>query len=158
LVFAGTVPSVTVRQAPVNAGGITFQSVTVHLEGVRINRDAVLRGNPAVSSIDGGTVKATVDEAFLSGALGVPVVIRPDGLVATVGGRATAPIKPRVEGGALVVDLPGRAARVGIPSLPLLPCVEGIVLGDHIAELGCTVHEVPPGLLRAVQRAVAQPA
>ena len=157
LVAQGKVSSINVVQSPVVAGNLTLRSVEVDVSGVVLDRSALVqRQRFQVKDIERGTVTATMDDAGLSAAVGIPLTLHPDGAETTVPvlGRVRVPVVLR--GASLVVQLPaGRQLTVGLPSLPVMPCISGLTLGEGTAMLTCEITEVPAALLKGVGAAAA---
>ena len=153
LVVAGRVARVRVRQVGVAAGPLRFGAVSVDLHGVSVDRDRLLRRREVeLTGIDRGTVTAELTQEAVSAVLGVQVTFAGGRATARVGGVAVS-VAPSSEDGALLLrPAAGRALRLALPPVPLLPCVDRVAVGDGRAVLACTVHDVPPELLRAVSR------
>lgn len=118
---------------------LSFAEVRFALEGVTLDRDALLGGAVRVHDVDGGRVTAVIDVNAIAEALGVPVRLEGDTLVAEVAGS-------RIE---VPLALEGRGLRLpaGLPPLALpelVPCAptETEVREDRI-ELSCEVTGVP---------------
>lgn len=131
-----TIDEIVGQQLPVAA-------VRFELEGVTLDRDALLSGEVRVREIDRGRVTAVLDPNVLTDALGVPVRIEDGALVVGIAGTEQR----------LPLALEGRALRLpaGLPDLVLpdiLPCApdETATSGDRI-ELSCTI-DVPPAFLQ----------
>jgi hypothetical protein len=153
LLAAGHVSRLTVRQQDVNAGPLRFAVITVDLHGVRVDRGRLLRRREVeLTGIDQGTVTAELTQEAASGLLGARVLFARGRATANVAGIEVA-VKASVEKGALVLRADGsdRELRLPIPDVPLLPCVDRVELEAGRAVLACTVHDVPPELLRTVR-------
>lgn len=126
---------------------LTFASLRLTLEGIRLDRAALAGGDVAIEGIARGEVVAEVTEASLVEALGVPAELGPGGRLLrsaaeTLAGRLLA------EAGALVVDdLPEAVARIPLPE-DLIPCVPDIEVTDGRLVLRCTFDSVPGPLTR----------
>lgn len=154
--IAGRIESVEVTASPVPANGLTFSSVSVRVEGVVFERQAMLQRRAAIKSIEGGTLTATLGSAELTRVLGLPVAVHAGGADVTVPGAGTVRVPVTLADGRLRLSLPGgRQLSVVIPSLPILPCASGLTLAEGEALLGCTFTEVPPALLRETAEAGA---
>lgn len=153
LLLTGRVESLTVELDDVRRE-IRFDVIELELEGIDIDRRALVDSSFEIDSIDSGVITAELTEEALSEVVGVPVELLPDRARATVAGQQIE-VSVVVRGDTLVVDGGGRSlASVPLPTDDLFPCaLEGRLLSGR-ARLTCTVTDVPPVLLRAVNRAV----
>jgi len=147
LLVSGSVPEVSVRASGVEAGPLTLRAVTVDLDGVKLDRDALFGGDVQLRDIDRGRVTVELDSGVLSRVLDVPITIE-DGTVGVevAGQRVTA--RAEVREGALVVNVEGLPAlTVPIVRTELSPCdVAGVeVRGDRLL-LSCQIADVPEAL------------
>lgn len=147
LLVSGSVPEVSVRTSGVEAGPLTLRAVTVDLDGVQLDRDALFGGDVQLRDIDEGRVIVELDAGVLSRVLDVPLTID-DGVVSVqvAGQRVTA--SAEVRDGALVVTVAGLPAlTVPVARTELSPCdVAGVeVRGDRVL-LTCQIADVPAAL------------
>ncbi|MEX0658101.1 MAG: LmeA family phospholipid-binding protein [Egibacteraceae bacterium] len=143
LLATNEVPRLSVTIDEVVGQQLPVAAVRFELEGVSLDRDALLGGQVRVRAIDRGRVTAVLDPNVLTDALGVPVRIEDGQLVVEIAGtRRTLPLD--VQGGA--VRLPAGLPDIALPDI--LPCApdETATGGDRI-ELSCTI-DVPPPFLQ----------
>jgi hypothetical protein len=137
LLLAGKVDEVSVRLAHVPAGPIFFDRLDFDLHGVEISRRALLNERRVeLVSIDRGTVTAVVP---------LPAVARDlpiSGLTARWVGRS---IQVRGPGG-VSVSIP-------LPEADLIPCAGTATVHAGRVRLTCTLDDIPPALVEAVNNA-----
>ena len=146
--LTGRVKHLTVDLEGVERAGLRFATITLDLDGIQLDRNALYDNDFKLRSIDEGTITAEFTEEALSDAVGTEVQLEPGEAVVTVAGQELrAPVE--IAGGALV--LAGGSLSVPLPTGDLFPCdLEGEILAGR-ARLRCTVEEVPPILLRAAE-------
>lgn len=118
------------------------------LEGIHLNRRALLEGTVEVRDVDRGTVTVEVTEQTLSDALGVPVDIRPDAVVLSPAG-VSVEADLAVEAGNVVIS----AAEVGGLDVPLpenLPCEPVLEQEEGLVRLSCGFEGLPAILAQAI--------
>lgn len=118
------------------------------LEGIHLNRQALLEGTVEVRDVDRGTVSVEVTEQTLSDALGVPVDIRPDAVVLNPAG-VSVEADLAVEAGNVVIS----AAGVGGLDVPLpenLPCEPVLEQEEGVVRLSCGFEGLPAILAQAI--------
>jgi hypothetical protein len=153
LLFSGHVSGVTAEVTDIQTDDLRVASISVDLDDVRLDRDALLSERVVdLESVGRGTATAEITQGDLSEALGIPVVLSPGSVGVRIAGR-TVSVSAAVRDGTLVlsgvsVPLP----RLAIPGLPLLPCTPSAEALDGRLELSCRVDEVPPELLREARR------
>lgn len=123
----------------VAAQQLTFTSVRFELRGVRLDRDALRRGDVRVTGMQGGQVTATLDVEALSAAFGVPVRVEDGSLIATVGG-ADVEVPLALEGRTLAT--PAGLSSLALPDLVPCASVEPVVTDDRV-EVSCALDGVP---------------
>lgn len=147
LLVSGSVPEVEVRTSGVEAGPLTLRAVTVDLDGVELDRDALFGGEVQLRDIDRGRVTVELDAGVLSRVLDVPIAIDDSTVSVEVAGqRVTA--SAEVREGALVLNVAGLPAlTVPVVRTELSPCdVAGVeVRGDRLL-LTCQIADVPVAL------------
>lgn len=138
LLLAGKVDEVSVRltRVPVQ-GGVMFDKLDFDLRGVEISRRALLNERRVqLVKIDRGTVTALV---------ALPEIVRAlpiEGLSARVVDRS------------IVLQGPGGVSvRIPMPTEDLIPCDgTATVVGGRV-RISCTLEEIPPALVEAVNNA-----
>lgn len=132
LLLTGRVNEVSVTLDEVVRQRVTFADVRFELSGVQADRGSILSGKVRVTSIDRGTVTATIDVGRLGSVLGR--------VLSRVG---------------LDVDLDGHTLQVGPASFELsselFPCDPDARLEGEQVVISCTVNEVPEPLLEGLQ-------
>lgn len=137
LLLAGKVDEVSVHLNHVPAGPIFFDRLDFDLHGVEISRRALLNDRRVeLVAIDRGTVSAVVP---------LPAVARDlpiSGLTARVVGRS------------IVVRGPGGVSvSIPLPDDALIPCAGAATVQAGRVRLTCTLDEIPPALVEAVNNA-----
>jgi hypothetical protein len=146
LLLGVQVPEVSVRLEQVPSRAITLTAVEIELREVEVDRASVVRRDPRLKQIEGGTLTVELDGSSLTNALRVPISIR-EGRVRVGAGRAAVTLRPTTAAGALVLGVGASALRVAVPRTRLLTCdaTRASVSADRI-ELSCDFREVPPAL------------
>lgn len=110
-------------------GGIELPlaEVTLALEGVRLDREALTRGEAEVVDVDRGRATAVLDTGVLGSDVGAGAVDVTGGMVSVAGLQAPVPTD-------------------------LVPCAPEVASGDEGTTLTCTFEEVPGLLARAAAR------
>jgi DUF2993 family protein len=147
LLVAGSVENVHVRVGPVVAGRLTFTSVAVDLEDVRVDRDRLIREQSVrLTGLGRGTVTAEISEAEISRLAGVPISFTP-GRASVRAEGASVSGGAQMAGGSLVLTGVQAPLRVRIPRAPLFPCdATRAVVKQGAVEVSCTVRHVPAEL------------
>lgn len=128
-VFLQQIKSVTVTLDRVTGERVPFSEIRFDVKGVGIDRASLLKGKPRVTSIDSGTVTATINLADIS-----PVTGRLEQNV-------------HMEGRTLMLGPIGVAIRSD-----LIPCSpQPRVEGSNVI-LTCSFADVPPVLIQRAQR------
>lgn len=118
------------------------------LEGIYLDRQALLEGRVQVRDVDRGTLSVEVTEQTLSNALGVPVDIRPDAVVLSPAG-ASVEADLATRAGNVVIS----AAGVGGLEVPLpddLPCEPVLEQEEGLVRLSCGFEGLPAILALAL--------
>lgn len=141
LLATNKVPRLSVTIDEVVGQQLPVAAVRFELDGVTLDRDALLGGDVRVRDIDRGRVTAVLDPNALTDALGVPVRIEDGALVVEIAGTEQR-LPLGSEGGALPAGL------ADLPLPDIVPCApdETATSGDRI-ELSCTF-DVPPVFLQ----------
>lgn len=149
LLVGAAVPEVRVRVTELVVGRFTFEAVDIRLQGVEVDRDVLVRERRIrLVDIDQGTVSAEVSAPALSEVFGRVLETRGGDLGEGVGLRA--------EGQRLVLTVGQRdVAGVVLPEDPLVPCIANVTVLAGRVRLSCTIEEVPPALVRAVNQALS---
>jgi hypothetical protein len=151
---SGEVSEVDLRMSRVVAEGVTMASLDIDLHGMRIDRNKLLSSRKVeVTAISVGTVTAAFDAAGLSQLAHVPVDIVDGAVQVHVAGRVVSATPSIDAAGTLSLQLGALpAVRARLPRSGLAPCAASSsrVKGGRL-EVSCTIHDVPPALLRAAQ-------
>ena len=154
VLLSGEVSEVDLRMSRVTAEGVALASLDIDLHGVRIDRDKLLSSRKVeVTGISEGTVTAGFDAAGLSQLAHVPVDIADGKVQVHAAGRVVSATPSIDAAGMLSLSLGALpAVRVRLPKSDLAPCAASSVraTGGRL-EVSCTIHDVPPALLRAAQ-------
>ena len=104
-----------------------------------------------LTGLRSGTVTAEVSQDEISRLARVPVTFSPGQASVTVAGvRVSAPVA--VDRGQLSIGSGRTALHLRIPRGPLMICdATSVVVHQGVIDASCTVHDVPPELLRAGQ-------
>jgi hypothetical protein len=149
--LTGRVKHLTVDLDGVERAGLAFATISVDLDGIQLDREALYDKEFDLQSIDEGSITAEFTEEALSSAVGTDVQLEPGEAIVTVAGQEIG-AAVEVSGGEIV--LANGALRVPLPTTDLFPCdLEGEILAGR-ARLTCAVDEVPPILLRAAEAGV----
>lgn len=132
------VQRVTVTLEEVAHQQITFATVRYELRGLRLDRDALLRGDVRVTGMEGGEVTAEIEPGALTDALGVPVEIT-DGRLSAAG--VDAEVGPEVQGRSLVLPTGGLPG-VDLPE-DLIPCQPEPSINEDRVRVSCALQDVP---------------
>lgn len=155
LALSTSVSHVGVHVENLDTTAITFAQVNIDLRNVKLDRSELLsKRKVKITSIDSGTISATVTSEGLSKALHIPVTIA-DGVVnVTLLGR-TIPVTPSMSAtGKLTLTGPaGRSFKLTIPKTDYVPCLGEITVLAGRIKLSCQIHEIPPALIEAAQGA-----
>lgn len=118
------------------------------LEGIQLDRQSLLEGEVDVRDVDRGTFTVELTERTLSDALGLPVEITPDSIVARPAG-ASVEADLVVRGGNLVVSVAGgQGLRLPLPDD--LPCEPAVEREEGLVRLTCAFEGLPGVLARAI--------
>ena len=139
LLMAGKVDEVSIRLANVAAGPTVFERLDFDLHGVEISRRALLDDREVkLVAIDRGTVTALVP--LPAAARNLPL----SGLSARVRGRTLIVTGP----GGISVPLP-------MPRSSLMPGDGTATIVGGRVRVSCTLEEIPPALVEAINQAAA---
>ena len=154
VLLSGEVSEVDLRMSRVVAEGVALASLDIDVHGVGIDRNKLLSSRKVeVTAISEGTVTVGLDAAGLSQLAHVPVEIAGGAVQVRVAGRMVSATPSIDAAGTLSLRLGALpAVRVRLPKSSLAPCAASSsrVTGGRI-EVSCTIHDVPPALLRAAQ-------
>jgi hypothetical protein len=155
LLLSGKVSHVGVHVEDVNATVITFSTVDLDLDGVKLDRDRLISDRKArVVGIERGTVSAVLTQQALSDALHVPITIAGGEVSVTILGKSI-PVTPTVNANgrlSLTGTGLGQALSLTIPKTDYVPCIGDVTVLAARIRLSCEIHDVPPALLDATQR------
>jgi hypothetical protein len=136
LLLSGKVDEVSLHMTHVPAGAVFFDRLDFDLIGVQISRRALLdERRVELVAIDRGTVSAVVPLPAAARALPI------GDLTARVSGRTIV-----VRGGGVSVSIP-------MPEPDLVPCAGSATLQAGRVRLTCTLTEIPPALVEALNDA-----
>lgn len=148
LLLTENVRNLTVSLAEVAGEQVAISRVQFALEGVELDRQALVRREVEVRSVDEGVITAEVTEGDLSEALGAEVEVRPNAVRLNADG-ASVEADLEVSGRSVQLAGVGQQLTVTIPQ-DLMPCdPEGQVERGRVV-LSCTIEEVPSILVAAV--------
>ncbi|HUQ62368.1 MAG TPA: DUF2993 domain-containing protein [Acidimicrobiales bacterium] len=149
LLVSGELSELHASATDVDAGPLSLARVTVDLQDVHIDRDALLRQRRVeLTGIGKGTATAEITQEELSDALNVPVQLS-NGKIGVRAGPLQASAKVSVQDNVIRVNAgPVSLPAIRIPKAPLLPCVANAEILDGRIRVSCTLDEVPPELLR----------
>lgn len=152
LVFGTTVSKASVRIENLETDVLVFADIEIDLHGLHLDRGRLINDRKArITSIDRGTVTATVTEQALSTALPVTVTMADGKITANVAGSEVV-VTPSVKAGRLVLTGPGgNSFDLKMPTTDFLPCIGDVTVEEGRLRFSCEIHEVPPALLDAVQ-------
>lgn len=118
------------------------------LEGIQLDRQSLLQGEVDVRDVDRGTFTLELTERMLSAALGLPVEITPESVVARPAG-ASVEADLVTRGGDLVVSVAGgQGLRLQLPDD--LPCQPAVEREDGVVRLTCGFDGLPDVLAQAI--------
>ncbi|MDQ1375299.1 MAG: hypothetical protein QOJ09_2637 [Actinomycetota bacterium] len=139
LLLSGKVNEVSVHLVHVPAGPTFFDRLDFDLHGVRIDRHALLAERRVkLVGIERGTVSAEVQ---------LPTIARNLPLAA---------VTARVVGRAIVVRGPGGVAvSIPMPAAGLVPCQGNARLQAGAVRVTCTLTNIPPALVEAINQSGA---
>jgi hypothetical protein len=158
LLLAGKVDDISAHISHVSYGQFNFDSITLRVNGLEMDRNLLLRRQVRVTGIRTATVSADMNQADFDRLVGYPVVLG-DGQVevSALGVTASAKVSVvnnelrlddlRAGGFSLGLTVPIRNV-IPFPRLAVLPCVAGVkVIPGHLVTT-CTFHTVPDVLKR----------
>ena len=152
VLLTNRVPEVHFELADVTAGSLVLPEVVIDLQGVEIDGDR-LRSDREVElrSIDRGRLSFDLTQRTLSDALGQDIRIGGGRVQVSIAGRLVG-AAPSISEGALVlkVDGPLPALRLPIPQTDIVPCVASVTVLAERLRVSCSLEEIPPALIRAV--------
>ena len=155
LLISGEVSHVGVHVKNINATVITFSTVDLDLNDVKLDKSRLISDHKVrITGIKSGTVSAVITQEALGDALHVPVAIADGQVGVTLLGK-TVHVTPKVSAsGTLSLSGPGitRVFSLAIPKTDYVPCIGDVTILAARIKLTCDIHNVPPALLDAVQR------
>lgn len=149
LLLSGSISNVEVRAERTELNGALSGAVEIDLQGVKLERDALLSGSVKLEGIDGGTIALELDTPAIGRVLNLPITVSDGQVNLTVAGRTIA-ARTTVSNGALLLQVSGFAPfRVPIARTDLINCTAAnVTVEGDIIRLSCEVDEVPPALRR----------
>ncbi len=153
LLLGGEVSRANIHIENIDANGvIVFAEVDIDLLGVQLDRGRLINDRKArITSIEHGTVTATITASALGAALRVPVEMAAGVITVTVL-RQRVQVTPQVTNGRLTLTGSlGRAFALPIPVTDFVPCMSEVEVENGRMRLSCEIDDVPAALLDAVQ-------
>ncbi|MGH9182898.1 MAG: LmeA family phospholipid-binding protein [Acidimicrobiales bacterium] len=150
-VVAGRVPRLVVTAEDVGATALTITTVRAELEGIEIDRAALLDGDLELERIDRGSIEATISEDDLEEALPEDVAdveLTAGRVRMGVGGQMVS-ADAEVRDGVLALRAGGLPeVAIPLPGTELFPCALDAEVVPGAVRLGCSVDTVPQWLVR----------
>lgn len=144
LAVSGDVPEIRAHVTGVVAGPITFDTVDVVIDQVKVKRSRLIHGQVQLVSIERASVAATVSEASIDRQVGLPVTIGA-GTVGLAGIQVPAALE--VSGNKVTIGVPPLPSiSITIPLTNLLPCIGAASLQPGQLTVNCTTGQLPPVL------------
>jgi hypothetical protein len=144
LLIAGEVQKVHLSVGPVQAGRVTFASVSVDLNDVKVDRNRLISDQQVrLTGLSSGTVTAELSDVEVSRLAGTRVTFTPGRVTVTAAGINLA-ATVRVSNGSLSFGGIRVPVSFKVPRAPLFPCdATSAVVKQGAVEVSCTVHQVP---------------
>lgn len=141
---SGTVPELTAEVTGVTVGGLSFSRIDVDVHDLRVSRSMLLHGQVVLQSVRTAVIHATVTQAALDRAVGLPVTLG----AGTVGlGGAELPAQISISNNELSVTVSSVGKfHLPVPVLALLPCLSSAAIDPGMVVLTCTTTTLPPAL------------
>lgn len=156
LLTSGRAGDVSLHVEDVATDAVELARVDLDLEGVRLDRAELLTDRKArVTDIERGTITMGIHIDTVSKALGgLPISFRGGTVHARIAGKDVASGITVVPAGQIGIHLDGGpSASIRIPRTDLISCdADTLTFDEDELIVTCTVHEVPPALLRAAQQ------
>jgi hypothetical protein len=147
LAASGTVPELTADVTGATVDGLSFANIHLDVHDLQVKRSSLLQGRVEVTDIRLAVIEATVDQAAVAKAVGLPVTFG-EGTVGLAGIQAPAHIS--IEANTIHITVPGLPSiSVSIPTLAVLPCVSSASIHPGELQLSCTTTTIPPALTEA---------
>lgn len=145
------VSKVVLSSAEVKTGSLTFTSVELSMNDVKLSRSDLIQNQKVViTAIGTTTASGDLTASALSDAVGAPIQIGNGKVSARVAGIDVG-ARVQATGKGLTVQIPGLPLpALTIPGSDLLPCLGGLQLQDGRIHFSCTVPGIPPAVLRLV--------
>jgi hypothetical protein len=145
LAFSGSVHRLTSQVSGVTADGVSFTSVDVEVDGVKISRSQLLfHRRLVISKITKAVVTAHISQLEVDTLANAPltlgngvVTVTEDGVQAT--GQVTL-----VDNKLQVTGPAGLSVLIPIPNLPVLPCAANLQVVPGQLLVTCTTTTIPP--------------
>ena len=156
LLASGSAGDISLHVTDVGTSVVDFAFVDVKLRSVTLDKGKLLGQRKAeVTDIDSGTLTVGIDAAAVSKALrGLPVTFKGGNVEVRVAGQVRTAAVSLAAGGALRLTVPqGPSVSIQVPQTALGSCqATALKVDDDAIRLSCTLTEIPPALLRAVQQ------
>jgi hypothetical protein len=155
VLFSSKIEGLAVTVAKVTSPKIEAVDLSLHVEGIALDRDKMLKDRTlVVTDIERATVQGFLTQEAVSEATRGKVKFSPGSVTATVRGHTFA-AKLTVKGRRIELSAPIPGVPpvvVPLPDEELLPCEPEVELQEGRLRLSCTITELPA----AVKRAMAQ--
>ena len=147
LLIAGQVQRVHLTVGPVQAGRVTFASVSLDLNDVHVDRNRLVNDQQVqLTGLSTGTVTAELTDAEVSRLTSTRVVFTPGRVMVGAGGFDVA-ATVQVTNGNMTFGGIRVPVTFKVPRAPLFPCdATSAVVKQGAVDLTCTVHQVPDEL------------
>jgi DUF2993 family protein len=153
IALAGKVSEVDGHFTNVKLGLLPISAVDIELHNVKINRhELISHRRVELVSISEGTVAADITAKTLSDTLHQTVTIANGKVRVTIGGAVSVDVAVAMVGNVLSLSAGGVSLKVPIPRTSLVPCATEVTALAGRVRLSCTVHQIPPALLRAANK------
>jgi len=164
LLVSGSIPAVDVNLDDLRIDPVLIRRLSIHVTGVKLNRSDLFHGTVHLDEVASGKIVATLDGPSLARAAGADLRFSPGGVTVhqrISGVDVTARGQVTVKGNVVTVtptsvqglDVPPSrlALSYRIPGIELFPCQADVKVVENAVVLDCTVHDIPPALIQAVQ-------
>jgi hypothetical protein len=150
LLLTEQVSELTITLEDVAGQAIHFSRVAMTVEGVTIDRSALLSGEVEIRDIDHGRITAVISEQALGDALGHAVSLQP-GRAAVEAAGTTVEVDLTVRRGEIAIGGEGIALEIALPA-EYVPCDPDAEIEDGRVVLTCDIEEIPEEFVRILAR------
>jgi hypothetical protein len=142
LAVSGHVPKMQADVTDVKSGDITFASIRLTIDNLRVDRNDLFSGKVKPLSIARGRVFADVSQASVDSIVHLPLVLQA-GHVSSEG--VSVPVHLTVSGGSIGFAASGLPSlSIKIPVLDVLPCVGAAQVVKGAVHVSCRFRKLPP--------------